>query len=373
MFSSTVSDGDDILYTQYNNLRLDMIQVGSIILFAGSSTPTNFLECDGSSVDTTTYAELFSITGYTYGGSGASFNIPDMQDKFPIGVNTFLLGATGGGSVTLAVGNIPSHSHTIPSQAAHQHFVTAYDVGATANKIGYDNNKDDSYTSSSAGAHDHGAATGNTGQASPTAVTVLPSYLSMRYIICYTVQATIAQRDTYITSQYNLLRNNALMIGGITMFGATGGFPSHTLECDGSSISTATYADLFAILGYTYGGAGASFNLPDTRDRFVIGKSSTYALGATGGGSVTLVDNNMPQHGHTINNQAAHTHFIPYGESTFSPSDECFGNDFVTTPVTYAFDTQGAHDHGGATNNEGSATAVTILPSYLSLVYIIRY
>lgn len=54
-----------------------------VILECPISTPfSGSLECDGSSIDTTTYAALFAVIGYTYGGSGANFNIPDYRGEF---------------------------------------------------------------------------------------------------------------------------------------------------------------------------------------------------------------------------------------------------------------------------------------------------
>jgi microcystin-dependent protein len=47
--------------------------------------------------------------------------------------------------------------------------------------------------------------------------------------------------------------------------------PSGTFECDGSSKSTTTFARLFGIIGYTFGGAGAAFNVPERRGEFVRG------------------------------------------------------------------------------------------------------
>jgi microcystin-dependent protein len=45
------------------------------------------------------------------------------------------------------------------------------------------------------------------------------------------------------------------------------------LICDGiATYSTTTYAALFAVVGYTYGGAGAAFAVPDLRNRVVAGK-----------------------------------------------------------------------------------------------------
>ena len=43
------------------------------------------------------------------------------------------------------------------------------------------------------------------------------------------------------------------------------------IECNGQSLSKNSYPDLFAVIGYTYGGSGANFNLPDYRNRKLTG------------------------------------------------------------------------------------------------------
>lgn len=58
------------------------VLAGQIIATASSSVPTGFLECDGSSLDTTLYADLFLAIGYTYGGSGSNFDLPDLRGEF---------------------------------------------------------------------------------------------------------------------------------------------------------------------------------------------------------------------------------------------------------------------------------------------------
>ena len=49
--------------------------------------------------------------------------------------------------------------------------------------------------------------------------------------------------------------------------------PSGYLECNGAAVNKSTYADLFAVIGITYGGTNASstFNLPDLRGEFIRG------------------------------------------------------------------------------------------------------
>lgn len=47
-----------------------------------------FLLCNGDPYDKGTYPELCDVLNYKYGGSGNSFNVPDLEDRFPLGANT---------------------------------------------------------------------------------------------------------------------------------------------------------------------------------------------------------------------------------------------------------------------------------------------
>lgn len=42
-------------------------------------------------------------------------------------------------------------------------------------------------------------------------------------------------------------------------------------ECNGDELSTTDYAELFAVIGYAYGGSGGTFKLPDWRGKFLRG------------------------------------------------------------------------------------------------------
>lgn len=71
---------------------------------------------------------------------------------------------------------------------------------------------------------------------------------------------------------------------------------------NGASLATATYPLLFALIGYTYGGSGANFNLPNlTEGRMPITKGLTNftSLAATGGEiNHTLTSAEMYNHVH---------------------------------------------------------------------------
>lgn len=112
----------------------------------GSVIPPSYLPCDGQAgYSTMTYDLLFSIIGYTFGGAGTAFSVPDDRDLAAIGADNMLTPRgpkNGGGGLngqvpgqaggepahTLTIPEIPSHSHTgVPSAAA-----TTAGLGASA-------------------------------------------------------------------------------------------------------------------------------------------------------------------------------------------------------------------------------------------------
>ena len=74
-------DGD-IWYDTSGGTTGDNTPAGTVIYHAASAAPTGYLKANGASLDTTTYATLFSKIGYTFGGSGASFSVPDLRGQF---------------------------------------------------------------------------------------------------------------------------------------------------------------------------------------------------------------------------------------------------------------------------------------------------
>ena len=118
--------------------------VGSISLFAGKTAPNGWLICDGSAVSRTTYANLFSVIGTTYGtGDGSTtFNIPNLKGKVPVGYDSSdtsfdTIGETGGEKThTLNINEMPSHTHRAGFKfAAPLGTSTTYDAWMYANNM----------------------------------------------------------------------------------------------------------------------------------------------------------------------------------------------------------------------------------------------
>ena len=64
-----------------------------------------------------------------------------------------------------------------------------------------------------------------------------------------------------------------LFIPGTVMWFATGSAPTGFIKANGAEISRSAYADLFSVIGTTYGSGNTSttFNVPDLRGEFVRG------------------------------------------------------------------------------------------------------
>jgi microcystin-dependent protein len=100
-----------------------VIDTSIILLYSGSIAPSGYLLCDGLSYTTTNYPNLFALIGYTYGGSGSTFNIPNLNRYFPIMGPS--LGSTGG-SNSKTLGTLPSHTHGASNLSIgnHSHSLT---------------------------------------------------------------------------------------------------------------------------------------------------------------------------------------------------------------------------------------------------------
>ena len=90
--------------------------VGEIRMFGGSFAPNGWRTCDGQLLPISQYDTLFTLIGTTYGGDGQStFALPNLQGRVPIhfGQGHVQGESSGQAAVTLAISQMPVHTHTL--------------------------------------------------------------------------------------------------------------------------------------------------------------------------------------------------------------------------------------------------------------------
>lgn len=166
--------------------------------------------------------------------------------------------------------------------------------------------------------------------------------------------------------------------------------PTGWLDCDGASYATATYSDLFALMGYDFGGSGANFNVPDMRGRTAVGNDNIGGVsadvvtdaqadsmgGEAGTEEFTLTTNELPASGvgFTTGSDGAHTHGLRVLIRAIDGSG-ADGDGSVKSSEGYDagyIQSAGAHTHTGTTDNLGSGAALSLLQPSLFMNYIIK-
>lgn len=247
--------------------------VATIIEYAGSSIPSDYLLCDGSAVSRTAYAELFAVIGTIYGvGDGSTtFNLPDKKGRVGMGLS----GSADFPSLGYQAG-AKNHSHTLSDAGQAQMAVAAATPAILSRRI-----------PATAWAPSHVistalSVTSGTGtqaiatalQGSTDAASGLPPYITLNYAIKYRLGLP---RGSY----------DKRMIGEISQWGGSAP-PAGYLSCDGSAVSRAGYPDLFAALGTTFGAGDGSttFNLPNSPAGTIVSASGTAAQTGTTGAAL---------------------------------------------------------------------------------------
>lgn len=121
------SDGANVYYADSGAIAALVPQgtpSGAITAFGGVNVPTGWLICDGASYTTSAYPNLFAAIAYAWGGSGANFNVPLLNN------GRFLRGTGGnaGALGTYQTDQLGSHTHTVVDPG-HLHDLT-YSVPA---------------------------------------------------------------------------------------------------------------------------------------------------------------------------------------------------------------------------------------------------
>lgn len=95
--------------------------IGEIRMAGFGFAPVNWALCNGQTVNISDNTALYNLIGTTYGGNGqTTFNLPNLQSRICVGqgqgtgLQNYRMGQMGGTEqVTLTVGNLPGHQHTL--------------------------------------------------------------------------------------------------------------------------------------------------------------------------------------------------------------------------------------------------------------------
>lgn len=143
-----------------------LLPIGVILPYGGQTAPAGgWRLCAGQSVTKASFEDLFDVIGYRYGGSGGSFNLPDLRQRIPIGMHTgverFEVTGRDGGTWEVPM---PEHHHSIN----HNHpDVTVTSGGQSAththehphNHTINHNHPNEAMTTSTVGDHNHAVRT----------------------------------------------------------------------------------------------------------------------------------------------------------------------------------------------------------------------
>ena len=192
------------------------VPAGAMMLYAGDSAPTNWAICDGSSYNTSTYSQLNTNINGTYGS-----NLPNLS------------------------GHYLKHNATPSIQSGavlvqHYHGSVYGASGSSECRPGAD-------PGSNAGSSGNAGSLSNSGNSTGFKQRTLLPIIAL--IDCNLPAGCVVlscNTDAYYS-----------------------GTRTELLQCHGGTASASTYADLYSIVGTSYGGDATNFGLPDLRGVFL--------------------------------------------------------------------------------------------------------
>jgi len=108
------------------------------------------------------------------------------------------------------------------------------------------------------------------------------------------------EESARMIANYKYMAFNPFPIGMVFPF-AGGTAPDGYKVCNGDTYSAADYPELFAAIGYTFGGGADDFQVPNLVNRVVVGSGGDFSLADVGGEQAhQLTESELASHVHSI-------------------------------------------------------------------------
>lgn len=148
--------------------------------------------------------------------------------------------------------------------------------------------------------------------------------------------------------------------------------PTGWLTCDGSAVSRTTYAELFAVIGTSFGtGDGSTtFNIPDLRERFLEGArptSSSLKVGNFLAAGLPNITGNLT-YSNTLNNWGSNQPITNYNGALSATN----GYSDVATSGAYGASSAYSISFNARNSNSIYGNSNTVQPSAVCVNYIIK-
>ena len=149
--------------------------------------------------------------------------------------------------------------------------------------------------------------------------------------------------------------------------------PNGWLLCDGSAVSRTDYADLYSVIGDTYGAGDGSttFNLPNLVDKFVEGSATAGTVKTAGLPNITGYASQIGSvYGH---NYGLRMNDTVFGGALKKGSDTAVGSYWDYPYVGEDHDTISVLDFDASSSNAIYGASNTVQPPSVTMRYIIKY
>jgi len=302
-----------------------------------SVAPSGYLLETGGTASRTGSSNLFATIGTTYGaGNGSTtFGLPNASGK--VGVNR-----NPSDTQFATLGQVfgeKTHLLTVAEMAAHNHaeVVTANSGGSAI--------RNDYSADGAGGVYYQGINTGSAGGGQAFNV----------------IQPSIAKLSTIKSDPATGSENDVGMTTGTSIEGWWSTAPSGYLLEDGTAVSRTTYAELFALIGTTYGAGNGSttFNVPDSRGRVAVNKNASDTQFATLGQKF-----GEKTHIQTLSELISHSHAQYVTANSGGPA---IRNDYSSDAAG------GTYAQNMITNTTGSSAAYNVIQPSITKMFAIKY